>query len=79
MLSQVRAEVYSGELRGNGLRSRCRVRVVMKLANDRPPAVFEYQILSVEKSLPEGDYKLLLDWETFNVRLQNGEWLAPVS
>jgi hypothetical protein len=51
---------------------------VIKVANDRPPVVFEYQILSVEGLLPEGDYNLLLGWETFSVRLQNGEWLAPV-
>ena len=51
---------------------------LMKIANDRPPVVLEYQILSVEKSLPEGDYNLLLDWETFSVCLKNGEWLAPV-
>ena len=79
MLSQTRAEVHSGVLRGNGLKSRCRVSVVLKGANDQLPVVFEYQILSVEKSLPDGDYNLLLHWETVNVRLQNGEWSAPVS
>ena len=56
MLSQVRGDVHSGVLRGNGRTVRCRVRVVIKVANDRPPVVFEYQILSVEGFLPEGDY-----------------------
>ena len=79
MCNQVKDDLYSGVLLGSGRKSRCRVRVLMKLVNNRPPVVFEYHIVSAEKSLPEGDYQLLLDWETLNVRLQDGEWLVPLS
>ena len=55
-LGQVRGEVHLGVLCGNGLESRCRVRVLMKIANDQHSQARAHECkLSVESSITDAE------------------------
>ena len=65
MLRGFKAKVFTGELRGNGLSARCRVRV------DEDGAVY---LDEVTPPLPDGDYELLVNGLQLQAQCRNGVW-----
>jgi hypothetical protein len=59
--NEVRANVHSGVLRGNGLESSCKFGVLTKEVAGEAPVVLERYIRSVEVQLPKGEYQLVVD------------------
>ena len=69
---------HPGVLRGNGFESNCEVEVSEVTRHGLPSAYGKHRIVWVEKSLPEGAYKLFVHGTTVDVRLSNGCWLSPM-
>jgi len=68
----------SAVLRGNGLDSKCIVRVEDVRIEGIQPGYCRVDITWVDKPLPDGDYELDLGREIVDVRLSYNSWLAPL-
>jgi hypothetical protein len=67
-----------GLLTGQGHEAECTVLAIkVTLRPSGPSAYARYSVQSVTKSLPEGDYKLVVsNGETIPVRYCDGHWLS---
>jgi hypothetical protein len=65
-----------GVLRGNGLESWCYVEIVTQVHQRFTEGAPRREIVWVEKQLPDGNYKLYVSGNNFDIARHSGAWEA---
>ena len=77
MSSIKQAIISNGTISGRGLEASCVASALkVTLPGLNISAYARYQIHRVSQELPEGDYSLSVNGQTFAIRLRNGQWLS---
>ena len=76
MASTKRRVRFKAIIRGQGGEAECTVWATEVTSPGVPPAYATYEIDSVSKPLPDGDYTVSVNDESHPVRRMNGHWLA---
>ena len=74
--SRGKTDVLPGVLHGDSFESNCTVALVTKLTHESPKVEVwtSIRITSVDKTPPDGIYRLVVHGRTFNVQRAGGKW-----
>jgi hypothetical protein len=71
-----KTDILPGVLQGDSFESNCTVALVTKVTHESPTVAVwtSIRITAVEKTPPDGAYRLVVHGRTFNVRRTGGKW-----
>jgi hypothetical protein len=76
-MSSIKEHVsFTGIIRGQGHEANCTVTALKMTRGTGIPAYTRYEVKAVSRPLPEGDYQLTVNGQSFPIRHRGEYWLA---